>query len=526
MRASSFLTNISSYLKKHEYILIIFLMIVAFLVRYLLISNNNFLFFFDQSRDAYLSRQIVEQPKLKLQGPSASGTSDTIYHGVLHYYLVGPIYSFTRGDPFVPVLFLILLSTLTVIPLYYLTKSIAEGSILAAVISTTIFAFSFQAAELATWLANPSYSFFTITLFYYSLWQVFFKNNNRWLITLMLALGLSFQSHISLIYLWASIFAALYYQRKYGSGESIFKNKTRILFSILVYLVSISSMIVTQILLLYHGISPFESVINSASGSIDVTTYVSSVISGYANTIALALYPTTLTFSLVVAIVVFLLVAKLGERQKKIFFTIWLFSPLAILVVNPGITRHLLIALVPLMYILFALLLSQQTRTRGGRTIIALLLIVCLFSNGLALIKSRNSHTQFFHLQTGAFLNDALAAIDYTYEKAHNQPFTISTLTVPYSYNTTWAYLYSWYGKKKYGYTPAFYGPSQDGLFADNLLSQSLNPLPIHFTIYEPAPIVSGELMNQFNNTQNIFAGSPSATIQFNGITIVPRQKK
>jgi hypothetical protein len=78
-----------------------------------------------------------------------------------------------------------------------------------------------------------------------------------------------------------------------------------------------------------------------------------------------------------------------------------------------------------------------------------------------------------------------LQLIDYVYQQAQGQPFSLSTLTTPYGFNTTWSYLFNWYGQGRYGYQPVWYGPDQAGIAAGNLLLSTDQPLPFHVAIYE-----------------------------------------
>lgn len=78
------------------YLLFIF---IGSILRLWLISDNNVLFWYDQARDAIVARQIISDRDLKTQGPSASGTDDTINHGVLNYYVIAPLYEIADGNP-------------------------------------------------------------------------------------------------------------------------------------------------------------------------------------------------------------------------------------------------------------------------------------------------------------------------------------------------------------------------------------------------------------------------------------------
>lgn len=83
-------------------------------------------------------------------------------------------------------------------------------------------------------------------------------------------------------------------------------------------------------------------------------------------------------------------------------------------------------------------------------------------------------------------LSRQLQLIDKTYQLALGQPFSINTLTLPSWTNTTWSYLYSWYGFNKYGYIPEFYGRDQIGMPGENSLKRTTQPRQIAFFIMEP----------------------------------------
>jgi hypothetical protein len=81
---------------------------------------------------------------------------------------------------------------------------------------------------------------------------------------------------------------------------------------------------------------------------------------------------------------------------------------------------------------------------------------------------------------------EELQAIDYTYHRANGKVFSIDVVAEPYGINMKYGYLYSWYGKNKYGYTPLFIGGSQDGHITEGLLEEADTYSETHFIIYEP----------------------------------------
>lgn len=54
---------------------------------------------------------------LRIQGPSASGASDTIYHDILYFYVTAPLYAIAQRNPQMVSGLLGIISMLTIIPL-------------------------------------------------------------------------------------------------------------------------------------------------------------------------------------------------------------------------------------------------------------------------------------------------------------------------------------------------------------------------------------------------------------------------
>ena len=112
-------------------IILIFIFFIAVLFRWWLISNNQIYFWYDQARDAHVAQQIFLEHDLKIQGPSASGTNDTIYHGVIYYYFIGALYIIFSGNPFLVSMVLGLINSFAVFLIYFLIKKVFKNNKLA-----------------------------------------------------------------------------------------------------------------------------------------------------------------------------------------------------------------------------------------------------------------------------------------------------------------------------------------------------------------------------------------------------------
>jgi hypothetical protein len=513
----------NNILHKYKIILIGIIILVAALFRFWLISGNNFVFYFDQSRDAFLSQQIFQDHKLKIQGPSASGTDDKIYHGVLYYYIIGPVYALSHGNP-LPVLWeLIIINVLTIIPLFYLTKAITNNSLKASFLAIIFFTFSYILVEFGIHLSNQIYFLPASTLFYYLLWKVFFDNKTKWFPLMMLCLGIAVQSGIYMLYLSGSIILAYYVNNNYHYSSSLLKKKKLLITGIIVFFLSISTLIATELLLFIRGILHLNDLSKFSNQSTDIMAALQTIASGYLTNISLIFFPSNLLLSFFISIIILYYASRHLPEKTKRFLFICVFSPLFLLVFQPRGGLSYLQSITPIIYSIISSALVIFWKQKNGNILIFFAILLFLFGNIATILRDKSRSYFLFSIQQGASLKDELAVIDYTYKTANGKSFTISTLTNPYGYNITWAYLYSWYGKQKYGYTPAFYGPDQTGLYGSGLIVQSPKPERIHFSIYEPLQGFSVPVRLTFIQDQNIFAGSVSSRMNFHEFTVERR---
>lgn len=124
-------------------------------------------------------------------------------------------------------------------------------------------------------------------------------------------------------------------------------------------------------------------------------------------------------------------------------------------------------------------------------------------------------------------LSDELKLIDYVYKESPHKPFAINTITNPLFINTTWSYLFNWYGKSKYGRMPVWFGLNQNGFFGSKIKfsSRKLGVGDIIYLIIEPTPGIPEEYIKgylRFENTRSI----PLATKRIGNFTVQKRQLK
>lgn len=557
-----------NYFSKHEWVLLISGFIIFFLVRAWFVSDNSVFFMYDQARDAVVSESIFIDQKVKVQGPSASGTKDTLYHGVLFYYLVGPVYYLFQSPQAVSY-FLSFLSSFMVFPIYILVKDMfkqyksfskkKEWQNFIYYLPFTLIimlAFSADSVMATTWISNPAIAAFGVVFFIHSFMKAFQNKSLFWLISAALWWAVLTQAILFSVF-WAVLWMYFLIQ------EYVFQSKLPKVFTIrntliaaAVYLIGISSMIVTQFLLWKRGIFTTQAIQELGSSSdfilIDRTMSVVQLLSRKAQTTLfssslsdlipvngeVAVYFTALLLGVCIALVLF---SKFIQSLHKQLLLLAVVSPVFFLMVHFRDSYHFWIG-TELFFIMIAVFAFVEiwrfahTRFQKNHTdsnivhpiffsIGIVFLVLYLGMQISVLVEVRQTRSHLYAIQKGLLLRENNNLIDSIYSKANGEQFSFSTMTNPFGINVTWGYLFSSYGKNKYGYVPTFFGPPQEGLVGADLLEEVLEPNDLHFTIYEPDTQLPDFLVQEFIQNQNQFMGSPSATLEFGSLILEERNK-
>lgn len=423
------------------------------------------------ARDAFLALQIWNNFDLKIIGPPTS--TPGLFHGALYYYLLAPLYGLGKGDPRVVAFFFSFLNSLAVIPIMLLAKDLFKKFKL-VILAGLFFALSFEATQYGPWLSNPSPAVLTVVLFFYFLriWQ---KGKTSGLYLATLVAVFSFQFQFFLIYL-------LFLIPLFGYIFKIKTNHRQIFNSVLIIFLGLSTFIISAI--------KFKTVQSSVTGFLNITTssqidfrsQFSDLLLNYTDRFAeifiYNFFPTNVFLGGLLAILVLFFLRK----EKLILFI--LFSNLPIFIfgghsntyANVGLLSGAILAVINLI----------KFTAEWNKLFVAILIALIFSSNLYAIFKNAPLGQIILVIPNDMVLKNQMKLIDFTYEKAEGQPFSINTLTLPLWTNTTWAYLYSWYGQKKFGYLPKFYGHDQIGLLGNKVLEKVDKPYSKTFFIIEP----------------------------------------
>lgn len=461
---------------------------LSFILRILFIYQGGISFHYDMARDAYEAQTIWKDFNLKILGPPTS--TPGLYHGVLYYYLIAPFYLLGNGNPVILATIFSFINSVVLIPIMFLAKDIFKDRRW-AYLAGLLYAVSFEATQYGPWISNPAPAVLTVALFFLFLrwWQ---KGNINGLYLSVLSAVLSAQFQFFLIYL--SILIPLF--------GIIFKIKTAIkpvIFSLIIFTLGFSSFILSAIK--FNTLPDvFKGLLNiAAAGQIDFRAQFTEVFLNYINRIT-ELYtnnflPTNVFLGGLLTIFAFYFIRK----EPLILF--FIFSNLPVYIFGGHTNTYANIGLV-VPAILSVLLILKRT-LKIDRRLFFILILLSLISNIYSILSINPKGQVILVIPNDMNLKNQLQLIDDTYKIAAGQPFSINTITLPLWINTTWAYLYQWYGKGKYGYVPHFYGRDQVGLLGVNSLQKIDKPLQKTFLIAEPGDGIPAQFYNEELNTEN-----------------------
>ena len=464
-------------------ILLVLTFAIAVLLRWIYLPSGAISFAYDQARDAFVVLEILHG-HLKVLGPPVSGVPG-LFHGVLYYYVIAPAYLLGHGNPIVVAYFLSFISSLAVFAVFYLTKLLTKSNI-PSILAALIFAFSFEASQYANLMTNASMGVWFVPIFYIGLY-LWITKSFKWapLIT-GLSLGFAIQSEVALAYHLFPLFLWLF----------IFKNKINkkdfLIFS-LSFVVAISSMIIAEIKFGFTGTNGILYLLSGQDGIVQAknfSDYIITLLDQSGKTFAYTLFPISIVFGGLVGftMVISSIFLELKNIKEKLltwqtFLISWIFAYAIALPFGGWNMKHILVGVAPAVSIYGGIFIWKFI---GKEKLLAVLFIICILAtNSIKILKENKNGQTIFPLQLDLTLGNEMKVVDFTYQKANKQPFSISTLTSPLFVNTLWSYVYNWYGKSKYGYLPYWVGHNQIDQLGDDL-QFAPSTVSQHFYIIEP----------------------------------------
>lgn len=464
------------------------LIILALGMRIIFVFQGGVSFHYDMARDAFEAQKIWKSHDVKVLGPPTS--TPGLYHGVLYYYLIAPFYFLGNGDPRIVAIFLSLINSLVIIPVILLAKDFFKNNKW-VILAGFLYVVAFEASQYGPWISNPAPAVLTVALFFLSL-RIWLKGNRYGLFMAAFTAALSTQFQFFLIYLFLLI----------PIFGIIFKIKTSfraIYITCLVSALGLLNFLIAAVKFRTFSQTFLGFFSIGTSGQVDFRLQFMEVLLNYINRFTEVFtsnfIPTNVFLGGILAISVLYLI----RRERLLLF--FLLSNLPVFILGGHTNTYASIGLVVPAILSFIYLLKKTWRS--SKLLVFIVIFFSIISNLYTIFKYNPQGQVILVIPNDMNLKNELALIDKTYEIASGEPFSINTLTLPLWTNTTWAYLYSWYGKNKYGYVPKFYGHDQVGLLGEDTLQYIDKPLDKTFFIIEPADGIPGRFYNEELDTEN-----------------------
>lgn len=482
---------------------LIIIFLLALFLRFLYFPENIY-FGYDQARDAYVSLDILKGD-LKIVGPPTS--VEGLYHGVLYYYILAPLYLIGNHNPEFIAVALKVFNASGIFLIFFIGSILFNQRV--GAIASLLYAVSFEQTQFSIYMGNPTLAVLSVLLMYTGLAMVIFKQRSWGFPLATLGLGFSIQFQFALIYLFIPFLVLLVIFRK------IFLN-----FPLKIWLFSAASLILSLLTFILAEIKYNFRTLNTLSALSGAEKNMENILKTYVYTLQ-KMISFNLTESLLVVnitMLVLLILFTFFLYKKKIskqliFLSIWFFSIIGTILVSGGVAD--LRNNVPLYYpnvgVSLALLIFVAflvSRLFERNKLLGILILGFIIGANLNMVQSFNQKgtVSEINVQQGMLLSDEKKVLDYMYNESGSQLFAAKGITMPFYINTTWSYLFEWYGKKTYGYIPIWNGKNAEG-FPGNLkvveVQEGLPPL--RFLIIEPTRGVPTYLIDEYLKEESYF---------------------
>ncbi len=435
------------YIQKNKYLVALLLIfILTFAVRMFLLSQN-FLFGFEQGRDAQIAQDIIQLKKLTMIGPKTDIAG--IFHGVWYYYLISIFYAIGAGSPFIALTLLVILNSLTGIVIYFTTLEITSNKNV-SLISALIYALSFNAIIYARWLSNVSPSIFFSALFFYFLIKFIKKESIRYWLLLIASYSLLFHFELLNGLYGGFLLVLLYIFVRFklsimkvltGIGIIVFVNLPFIIFDI-------RHQGILRNAILGYLLKPEHK---EAKGNIFI------YINGLRDELARTLFPLNTTILLlflflVIGGYIYFYFHDKKKIDKKILITLsfslfWSF-PYIFLIKEYPLEHFYAGTSIPII-ILLCYLIHKNIPLVKKVCLIILPFWILLNSSYIYQSLSLTKNIFYHNVQRTLHYKDQIGVMDYIFSYSKEE-FHYVAFTVPYYMQDSWQYLYSWYGNLKY----------------------------------------------------------------------------
>lgn len=408
-------------------------------------------FGFDMARDAFEAHSISNEHNLKIMGPGTDIVG--LNHGVLWYYVLVIPYLIAGQDPQIAAFFFFIASFAVVPFVWKLSQRLFNDRAI-SLVSTVLYCFSPLVVYLSPWMSNPILCLYATPPLLIFIWDYIQKPSYKKTFWIGILYGVLVQSQLANVLIFVTIpMYIIFFRLKFR-----LKDLAALLLGLFI---SLSSYLLVEIKFHGRGILGAMEFLKGHHGGVPK---IQNVIDKIQEFFSLTVFPfeKVLVFILLLISLGFLVYQFKKNRKPLCFLLIWLSNILLFTLFSTGVSTSSFVFIpsiasgVILISFVFTKLLKQKT------VIGVVLFVVVVFQIMTVLNWQKQEFSPLAIPRSNTVYRDK-QIIDYTYKSSEGKPFVINTLTVPLYINTTWAYMYEFYGKQKYGYLPFWGGRGQTG---------------------------------------------------------------
>ncbi|MDD2823007.1 MAG: glycosyltransferase family 39 protein [Candidatus Daviesbacteria bacterium] len=478
---------------------IFLIFLLAVIIRFLYFPNNVY-FGYDQARDAYTVQEILSG-QLKIVGPpSADGV---FHHGVLYYYIFAFFYFISGGDPAAVAAFLRIFNAMGVFILYPIVV-ILFGEI-AAFSAIILYAVSYEQTQFSLFLNHPSLVVISVLFFFFGLANWIFRKKNWGFWIALLGMGFSIQFQFIEVQLIPVFILFLIVFRK----KIRLRFNKSLLIGMLAFILPLSTYIISEII---HRFFVSKQILNFFYNH-EKASSVSISFSKFSFFITRHIHDNLISNnigSIILAVILLFLFIKFIFKSKYkeylLFILVWFAGGFLIYFFTDNDAYYYNTGTSLALLIFVSFLVSKLYIFRKW---LAFLILILIFFSNVFLITKNNPFgpNERINPQKGLTLEDEKRIVDFIYQKASDKAFSVNALTMPYNVNTTWSYLFEWYGKKRYGYVPVWGGDAASGYYGSLKVNTARSTLPQkRFLIIEPKEGIPLYLVTSFLENESIYS--------------------
>lgn len=461
--------------------------------------HESLYFAYDQARDAYAALDIYTSGQIKFIGPPVTGNVG-LFHGVLFWYVLGPLYLLFQGNfPLIAAVFRIG-NALGIFLVFAIGRILFSQKI--GLLAAFIFAISYEQSQYAMYVGNPSLAVISVLILMLGFTLLIQTERKRLaLILIFSGAGTAAQFNFMFWYFFALVILLLFAFRSKLTNIST----TDWGFGVATALISVSSFLLAEIKYGFRSITTTLNLLRQGYSILDpaeskYVLYLNKFFMMFSDNFFGRHFNQSLVILICIIVTIWLLKKAKNDLRYQLLLA-WQFAWIFLMFLGGHTAYYTNAGLSTGLVISFFLFLERFNAKVP--IIIPLVLIVSLLANGNAVkSQSPNSVSLEFITTPGVKLADEIRLINYIYKTADGAGFTVKQTGIPYLVQSTWSYLFHYYGERVYGYLP-FWETAMVAGFPGNLPVPSLGTTCLRFRLVEPDRGLPQGLIQKDLDTEN-----------------------